>query len=180
MHSSLLSPWQKLEEMGRNLENSILSSSPPQQQFKSSPEAWNMLQVLQHIVAIEKASIEYLVTRSLRKERKKAGVLDQLRAFLLRIFLKSPLKFKVPPVEGIRPTKEVDKEDLVKVWKHFRQQLKAFLENYPDQRLEELIFRHPVAGWLTLEQTLYFFADHIQHHQQQLLRIRKNPDFPAY
>ena len=37
---------------------------------------------------------------------------------------------------------------------------------------EKLIFKHPYAGRIDLDQTVAFLANHIEHHMYQIQRIK--------
>lgn len=179
MHPKLLPSWQELEAITKDFENNINSESIQGQGYKPSPDAWSMLQVLQHIVISERMSVEdYLLSVGLSKSKKTGGKLHVLRSLFLRLMLKSPMKFKTPEVKGIEPDGNVEKEILFQEWDKVRLELYSFLQQFPENKLNELIFRHPVVGWLTITGTLHFFSDHIGHHQQQLSRIRKSNFFP--
>jgi hypothetical protein len=54
-----------------------------------------------------------------------------------------------------------------------RRDLEQVLHEFPGTKLNHTVFRHPRAGWLTINQTLTSVLDHILHHQQQLQRISK-------
>ena len=179
MHPKLLPSWQELEAIKKDFENIINSESIQGQEYKPSPDAWNMLQVLQHIVISERMIVNYLLNKGLAKSKKPGGKMHILRSWFLRLMLKSPLKFKTPEVKGIEPDGNVKKEVLFQEWEKVRMELYSFLQQFPENKLNELIFRHPVVGWLTIISTLHFITDHIGHHQQQLSRIRKSNFFPA-
>ena len=178
MEANLLNRWENLENQKRKFEEAISLSSDLQLNFKPASGGWSMLQVLQHVVAIEKISSDYLVHKSLSKSRKAGGVKSYIRSVFLRMMLKSPFKFKAPAVKGIHPVQDREKQELLNQWNRIRIELHSFLEEFPEEKNKEVIFRHPLVGWLTMEQTLVFLADHITHHQNQLSRIRKSPGFP--
>lgn len=180
MQPGLHNSWKKLEAQKKHFEDSINGESLLQLEFKPAPGSWSMLQVLEHIVTTEKMSSQFLVNKALLKSRKAGGKWHVGRALFLSLMLKSPLKFKVPKIKGINPNGELTKETLFLEWDAGRQELYAFLEKFPEDKLDDLIFRHPVVGWLTIKETIVFFADHINHHQQQLVRIRKSSDFPDF
>lgn len=174
MHPELQYFWQKMEAEKKNFISTINAAGAELQEYKPSAGSWNMLQVLEHMVITEKLSIRYLVTKGLLKSKKAGGKWHLIRDLYLSFMLKSPLKFKVPEVKGIKPKGETQKEVLFQEWDNCRRQLQSFLEEFPEDKLNDLIFRHPVAGWLNIGGTLRFFTDHITHHRKQLSRIRKS------
>ena len=47
----------------------------------------------------------------------------------------------------------------------------GIIENLPDGYEKMLIYRHPLAGRLTLFQMLTFFKTHISRHENQIERL---------
>lgn len=178
MHPQLFPFWQKLEAEKAAFEKQILQESSEGLQFKKSPEVWNMLEVFEHVVITENMSTDFLIEKGLMKSKKEGGRSNIFKAVFLSLMLKSPLKFKVPEVKGIKPKGETEMEELFLAWNSSREKLFLFLEQFPGSRLDYLIFRHPSVGWLNLKGTLRFLASHIYHHQHQLSRIRKSRSFP--
>jgi hypothetical protein len=179
MHPTLENEWNRLEELRHFYEETLREASPARQQFKPHPDAWNMLQVVRHLVTAEELSTAFLVKKNYTNTRKAASIGTRFRALLLRIMLRSPLKFKAPPIAALQPALEQDKESILTDWESGRERLKTYLENFPADKLRYEIYRHPRSGWLTIAQALQFYGDHLKHHQQQLSRLRKDNTFPA-
>ncbi|MCS6838621.1 MAG: DinB family protein, partial [Bdellovibrionaceae bacterium] len=56
-------------------------------------------------------------------------------------------------------------------WQALRHEWTRFLEHFPANAHGRLVFRHPVAGRLTILQTLKFMADHLERHKEQMKRL---------
>lgn len=179
MHPTLEKEWRRLEKLRESYEKALKKASPAQQQFRPDTNAWNMLQVVRHLVTAEDLSTSFLVKKNYLNARKAGGFGTSARAFLLRVMLRSPLKFKAPPIAALQPAQDQNSELILSDWKQGRETLKAYLENFPAEKLHFEIYRHPRSGWLTITQTLQFYGDHLRHHQQQLERLRKSDAFPA-
>ena len=179
MNYNLQKAWTSLEEQKDLFEKEIRRASLPQQQFSQADESWNMLQVLAHLVAVEKTSFDFLIAKNYTNARPSKGVRHKLQSFLLKAMLQSPIRFKAPAIPALSPSREVEAEALFLQWKGVGEKGRVFLENFPEEKINFLIFRHPVVGWLTIEQTIKFLKEHIQHHQQQLRRIRTSKGYPA-
>jgi hypothetical protein len=46
------------------------------------------------------------------------------------------------------------------------------LESMGPEEVQLGLFEHPYAGWMTVEEVLKHFSDHLYHHQFQLERLR--------
>lgn len=179
MHSSLQLQWNRLEIRRKEYEKFVEKWAQQQLVFKPSAESWSLQQVLAHVVSVEQLSIRSLSRWKNSEKARRKTIGTSLRSFLLRVMLKSPLKFKAPPVPGLLPDEEQSIPALLKEWETSRIQLKQFLDLFPEEKLDFEIYRHPRSGWLTLLQALKFMEDHLRHHQQQLERIVKAHAFPA-
>ena len=179
MHSSLQPQWHRLEKIRQEYQQYVEHANPAQLAFKPAPDAWSIQQVLRHVINVDQLSTLSLVRQKDSKKSKKKSIGTILRSALLRIMLKSPLKFKAPPIPELQPEEEQNILALLQEWETSRLQLQQFLDALPDAKLDYEIYRHPRSGWLTVLQALQFLEDHLRHHQQQLERIRKASAFPV-
>jgi hypothetical protein len=46
------------------------------------------------------------------------------------------------------------------------------LESMGPEEVQLGVFEHPYAGWMTVEEVLKHFSDHLYHHKFQLERLR--------
>lgn len=178
MNPALNTQWFRLEKLRKQYVKTIKEASPVQQRLKVDASGWNMLQVLHHLILAEKLSMEYLIRKQYGNARKGSNFAAFFRSMTLRFLLQSPLRFKAPRVLKA-PLEDPDPESLLKEWEQVRQGMYEYLQHFPDDKLSMLIYRHPRAGWLTIQQALEFFEDHLVHHQQQLRRIRQTQGFYA-
>lgn len=173
MHPLLQKQWNRLETLKMGYEKRLEQASAEELAFKPSPDSWNMLQVVRHLLTVEELSMAYLIKKNYTNAQKRGSFGTRFRALLLRLMLKSPLKFKAPPLAALQAGEEQDSTRLLVQWQAERKKLAHYLENFPEEKLDYEIYRHPRSGWLTIGQTLQFFGDHLEHHQQQMDRIRK-------
>jgi uncharacterized damage-inducible protein DinB len=161
-------------EAARNTLLGMIASCPKEQQGKKpSPEAWNMIQVAEHLFNAEQGILPQLKKYG-KGEGKKAGLSASFRSTLLSLFMRSPAKIKVPKAAaGIEPKGNLDFESLNNSWNALRENIREWAVNYPTGRLGHYVFKHPVAGLMTPVQTMQFLEDHIAHHIQQIERIKK-------
>ena len=177
MIAALESRLQKLEQGRVYFEKLLKQSNASQLGFAPHPRHWNILQVVDHIIKVERQTLNFLQNFDFSRKDEKVGMKNRIKFFLLKLSLKSNLKFKVPTKEVIPEVKGVS--ELLQEWEKLRNDLNDFLEGYPIEKLQNFIFFHPKSGKLNIFQTLEFLQDHMKHHRQQVRRISNYADFPT-
>lgn len=173
MMPALQKPFAALEHFRTDLLNTVNGLPASQLSFKPAPEAWSVLEVIEHLILVEKATLSYLQQKvSAAATLAPLGWESQWRCFLLICAMRSPLKFKTPtplvlPASG-RSLRELQNE-----WQALRQQWRATLSALTPAMLRLPLIRHPAAGRLTAAQGLRFIKAHFQHHLKQMARIQQ-------
>lgn len=157
--------FEKLFTDLKSYSDDVLSARP-------EPEAWSVFQVMQHLMMAESKSIGYVRKKTSYPEGlKKAALLNRLRKVGLKFFLAMPIKFKAPAIVSEEHFREnVSLAGLEKEWREIRGELTHLLENMPPEWLDKEIFRHALAGRMTIDGMLAFFADHFARHRKQIDR----------
>jgi len=135
---------------------------------KTSPDKWSIFQIIFHLVKSEQLTLLGL-KKSLADAKKltNAGIKSRLRYFVLRSALISRFKFKAPPIVASIPEK-YDMKELELKWDKIRKDINKFIETFPPDLEGKNIFKHPLAGWLNINQTINFLHDHYDHHNRQI------------
>lgn len=89
------------------------------------------------------------------------------RYILLKLALGSNKKFKAPKVVG-NLTNDLPFDEISRQWNTSFLELENIIKNFPSKHKDKLVFKHPVVGWLSLDQTIGFMKDHLNHHQKQI------------
>ena len=127
------------------------------------PGRWSALQVLHHVVESEAGTLGYV-----RKKMQagaglpRSGVASRLRRATLQLALALPLRFRAPAVAASVPD-AIDPDALRARWAEVRRAWRELLDG-------RLVFRHPVAGRLSLADTLAVLQAHLDHHVPQVKR----------
>ena len=138
------------------------------------PGAWTPLQTLHHLYLAERASLDYLLYK--RREQTdvpRSNIAARLRGQLVRASLLSPLKFKAPATtdsQRVESAKDLTVETLAYDFRELRRQLGVFFHDLPTGWARGAVYKHPVAGRLTLRDMLGFFIVHQRRHAQQITR----------
>lgn len=168
----------KLNKLNQELESllAFLSSFPSEKlQEKPSPSAWSVVEVMQHLMLAERLSVGY-VRKKIQYPHglKKPGIENHLRLVMLRFFMDAPIKFKAPAIVSEQQfSNEVDFETLAKKWREIRTDMGKLLDEIPPELEDTNIYKHAMAGRLTLEGMFQFFTGHFRRHRKQIERTLK-------
>ncbi len=102
---------------------------------------------------------------------KNAGILDQIKFFLLKLSQRIPLRYKAPNKLLEQTPPPLSYGDLIRQWEAVRVELREFLDSIPDENVRKKIYKHPRAGMLDVNMALQFLAEHIHHHRPQIMAI---------
>lgn len=144
--------------------------------WKPGDGKWSVHQIMEHLMIAEDLSLKYVQRKlSFEPKLKRAGIMGAFRASFVRMYLRSPLKVKAPEMVG----KEVLSEnaafwDLVKQWKSQREELRTYLGDLPDDMFKKGLYKHPLAGRMSLGGMLSFYIGHFRRHRKQIETVLKN------
>lgn len=178
MHPEIKTQWEKAEKARLKMLQLIANATEAQREFVPGEDKWNMLNVAQHLIQAESSILHQLLKFGDGKG-KKANLMAGIRSMLMTLLLQSPAKIKVPKKarEAFKPFDKQDYESVKNEWDTLRNQMETWAENYPENKANRYVFKHPVSGLLTPAQTFRFLKDHIDHHIKQIERIRNAEGF---
>lgn len=174
-------PWEDgLAALGRartDLLADVRPLDPVQVRFAPSPGRWSIAQVVEHLTLAEELALRGLRSPHPVADRGSAA-LASLRLALVKGVLGSRVVRVDAPSRALLPTGTAALDALERRWLEAGAGIEAFLRDLPPARRGERLFRHPVAGWLSLGQMLDFLAFHVRHHRRQVRAIRGSAGFP--
>lgn len=139
--------------------------------FRPTPGAWSATEMLDHMVKVENGILAGV--RQRLKTPHRIGIRDRAGVLLLNRVFRSDRRVKVPAsAKEVMPGDTPDLNSVLQRWSDGRIELADFLAHTPSEQFRGGVFRHPVAGWMSLQQVLDFFSVHIIHHSFQLARLR--------
>ncbi len=177
MNSALKIAFHRIEAAKQQLQSAIDPFTDDERHWKSSSESWSMVQVAEHLYNAEVGIYRFLRKSLTSDLHEKITFRSRLKSLFLRVMLRSSYKIKVPPIKEIMPQDRPDLNALRQRWLDLRLQYQQLLEEFPEEKVDKLIFKHPRAGMLSINQTLRFMADHITHHLHQIERIQQHSTF---
>lgn len=139
---------------------------------KPGPGKWSAIQVMHHLIISEELSLGYVRKKlSFQPDLKKAGFTEGIRRLVLRVYLGLPFKFKAPKgVNDEALPSHVPFEDTVRRWDAIRSELAGFMEGVAPGLADKELYKHPLAGRLTLQGMLEFYLTHFRRHREQIIR----------
>jgi DinB superfamily len=175
LNSSLETAFEKLERQRSQIINRV--KDLPEQQFTTAPPGkWSIAQILMHLLASERLSVAYMTKKSLGIDTlKDSGLKQSVLSVLLNVSQRIPaLKFKAPKVVVENTPAALPLEELISQWDKSRANLKQLLESIPERHSRKLIYKHPIAGMLNVQQAVKFMYEHVHHHSPQIKSLLKS------
>lgn len=165
--------FERLEAQKAGLLQSLSALDTPTLNRRSKASDWSILQVVAHVTLSEAGTLRYIKKKTQDpKALLKSGFMPWLRAWALLFGFRSPMRFKAPAALGDLP----ETSDLATVnsaWSAVREDWRGFIETFPENLRDRLIFRHPIVGLMGPAQTMVFLNGHLSNHVRQIDRIRK-------
>lgn len=173
MNARIQKRLDKIERLTLELQQ---KTKPFEHKFNHKPDtvSWSLHQVLAHLVAAEKLSVQYLSKKiNGINEVGNTGVYEEAKMVVVKLSQRLPFKFKAP-TRVVESTSAYDShESLFKDWHHTRESLKQLLETIEDRNVKKKVFKHIIAGKLNVLHAIDFMYEHINHHLPQINRLLK-------
>jgi superfamily I DNA and/or RNA helicase len=138
--------------------------------FHAQPEQgkWSLQQVLHHIWFAANGSLKVMKNKMGKADTlKDTSIESTLRSYFLKLMLFLPFNYKAPKEVSVVPN-NVSFDELKANWDQTVAGFSELIDLGKGDLEKKLVFKHPIAGWFTLNQTLTFILDHLEHHQKQL------------
>jgi hypothetical protein len=144
---------------------------------KPSENGWTVFQVMHHLIRTEDLSLKYVQKKlSFNPDLPKAGLLAYARKLVLKNYIKYPFKVRAPASVGENLPDYSTFWEVAKIWKNQREELNAYLTQLPSELFDKEIYKHPMAGKMTLGAMVEFFHAHFKRHKKQIMRTLEAVD----
>ena len=137
---------------------------------KPSPNNWSLLEIVQHMVLSEREVLEGLPESKELIARKRG-----FRARLIYAVVLAVLRWNIPvpvPSDGMVPDGNTSLSELHHQWDENLCWLRDYLETIKAEDLQRAIFRHPIAGPMTVVQTIHLAKLHFDVHLRQIRKAQ--------
>lgn len=175
MHNRFQAAIERLERQKTKVLSDAIQFSEQRLRYRPNASTWSALDILDHVVKVENASFD-VVRRNLPHGHP-IGLKDRVGAFMVTTVMKTTIRVKVPAgANMVLPAEVADLSEISSRWNKTRDAMRALTEELADAQFRVGLFRHPVAGWMNISQTLGFLSAHLQHHVFQIHRLKMLTD----
>lgn len=135
--------------------------------------AWSVIECIHHLYITEWGTDRYIRKKTQQPELIPATSLAAvIKLLALKYSFATPIKFKAPAILP-KPPVGATLDQIDEDWTAARKSFHELMEELPAPLQQRGIFRHPIAGRLSMAQTLDFFDFHFDRHERQVHRILK-------
>lgn len=182
-HIQMYRPWLGVSDWKRLHLEAVLACGEvltklPESALQGSKAEWGGLQVVEHLMRSEAGTQTYLLKKSQAnpQELPIADMDSDERGTKLMAALASDAQWKDPTPGAMlspEPSFRTDVQVELDRWQQALEKAYAALdEAFTDEMWWKVqVFNHPIAGRLSLQDTLGFGVVHVRHHLHQLNRI---------
>ena len=162
-YDSLTGKREQLLQYLDSLKNEVLS-------FKSGPDKWSIVEVVEHLVIAEADLIRQLTTAEVHSPPLDIESRSAKKFQTVIKVMERDIEVDVPH-ESMEPHGQMSLDDLLLQWDDIRKQLQGLLAGIKQEDLGDMVYRHPYAGPLDISETLHFFEVHYDNHMRQIDKI---------
>jgi hypothetical protein len=135
--------------------------------FKSGPDKWSVVDVVEHLVIAEEDFFNQASSQTPSFDNK--SISPEKYKTVIKV-MERDIPVDVPD-ESLEPQGCSTLKELLGRWNVVREKLREFLEGINSGNKDELVYRHPFAGPLDIQQTLNFIDVHFDNHMRHITRI---------
>lgn len=139
---------------------------------KPTDGGWSAMQTLHHLILVEENSLAYIHKKlSFNPQLPKSGLGAWFKMIVLRITLRSPIKFKAPKAASAERIPEyATYADTYAQWQKIRAEWTEFFKKIPVELEDKAVYRHPRVGLINWLQMIDFIRAHFTRHRLQVRR----------
>lgn len=178
MENTIAKEWKKLNKAKAAFAKKIDGASAKQLSFKPTPEHWNTLEVIEHLLIVEEGILSFFKRYPPLQSTRIPTFSQKVKSWMINYVYKLPAIKVKAPVKSIEPKGGLSFAYLEEAWKNAHSALEDIANEQPKDRLKYSVFKHPVSGGMTMQQTIKFIGSHIDNHRHQVDRIQKEAHYP--
>ena len=137
--------------------------------FKAGPDKWCIVEVIEHLVLIEKNLFKQLATNVPASTLVPKSRTPAKHQTVIKV-MERDIPVDVPD-ESLEPHGGLTLGELCSQWDDIRKKLQGLLAEIKPENEDDLVYRHPYGGPLDIAETLHFIDVHFDNHMRQIDRI---------
>lgn len=163
--------FQQLEAKKQRLFKELESYSQETLDLPEKEGAWSVIECMHHLYITEWGTEMYIRKKTQKPELIPATTaITSLKLLLLKYSFGTPIKFKAPSILP-KPPAGTTLDQIDQDWAKARLSFHDLMLELDEDLQQKGIFKHPIAGRLSMSQTLAFFDFHFDRHEGQVRRI---------
>jgi hypothetical protein len=160
----------RIESQRSAVLRAVMTLTPAARHVRMHAATWSAVDVLEHLVLAERVVLGDLSDVAARVDFPQRRS-DRARRVTVWLLLRFGVRVRVPAT-AMQPTRAASVEALCEQWDAQHEALRHAVLELGDDRLHRRLFRHPIAGPLTMLQALRLLSAHLDTHLRQLERLR--------
>lgn len=169
----LLAEFEKMENERQQLLKKLEPFSEVVLTKKPDANTWSVTEVIYHLKVAEEGALKYMQKKLEVGGHDKAMFGASVKQKLLNLAISLPVKYKAPKVAQIPEGTNVSYEQALTEWNEIRNSLKSEYDSVDEAIIGNELFKHPMAGKLSILQSVKFMRQHMNRHIGQIDRILK-------
>ena len=179
-YKSVAEILEAIDETRARLRQRVDGLSPAQEKFRSSPDAWSIAEIIEHLTIFEErmSRLFAMMVRKAEAAGVEAGG-QSFRPVSLDHITERSLKEKYTAPEMVRPSGSVTVADSLARLLRSRAELHELRPQIESRDLSSMTYPHPAFGPLDLYQWLALIGMHEDRHLRQIESVMSAPEFGA-
>ncbi|MDJ0818588.1 MAG: DinB family protein [Desulfobacterales bacterium] len=137
--------------------------------FKAGPDKWSIVEVIEHLVIAEEDLLQQLSANIPASTLDPASKTPDRYRMVIKV-MKQDIEVDVPDKRA-EPRGRLTLEELIGKWDDIRGRLPEYLTAVTDEKKDDLVYRHPFGGPLSVIEALHFIEVHFDNHMRHIDRI---------
>jgi len=137
--------------------------------FKADPDKWSVVEVVEHLVIVDQDLLNQISTEDPNRPLDGQSRSPENFRTVIKV-MERDIPVDVPD-ERAEPHGRFSLAELLSRWTDIQQKLHERLAEISSENKDQLGYRHPCAGPLTITETLHFVEAHFDNHMRHIDRI---------
>jgi len=182
IYHSVAEIFDEMDNSHRRLVERVEGLNETQENFRPSPDAWSIAEIVEHL-SITEGRMFNLLNKMLAETETAgdgAGIKDShFHPFSLDHLIERSRNEKIETPVAARPRGGVPLSDSLLKMRRTREELRALLPRLEAADLSSAAYPHPIFGPLDVYQWLAFVGLHEDRHLGQIGSLIERPEFQA-
>jgi len=155
----------------RDVLRDVAAMSTDDIEWRPAPDAWHVREVVEHLVLTEQVVLRGFPEFDQLVERRRT-VVNRFWHAVIRVILQLNIPVRNRS-RGMQPSGGRSLAELIPIWDAQHAWLKRYAEHIDRAGRDPAVFKHPIAGPLTLRQGLRLASKHLGRHWDQIRRSKQ-------